>query len=105
MASQDGIPKEKREWLVMLYMAGDNNLDHEMVLSLQFLLEVGGLGPNIAIVAEFDSSQKDLTTRRYDFTKPTGHRLKDYLETPPSGETSTGNPQVLTNFLDWAETK
>jgi hypothetical protein len=100
MTSNDQDPE--KDWLIMLYMAGDNNLDHEMVLSLQFLLEVGPLG-NDAIVAEFDSSRPGLGTQRYDFTELKGHRLEDYLEPGTAGETSTGNPDTLKAFLDWAE--
>lgn len=75
-----------------------------MVLSLQFLLDVGPLG-NEAIVAEFDSRRPGLGTQRYDFTDLKGNRLKDYLEPGTSGETSTGNPETLKNFLTWAEKK
>jgi hypothetical protein len=102
MPSNDQRPQ--KDWLIMLYMAGDNNLDHEMVLSLQFLLEVEKLG-NHAIVVEFDSNQPGLPTRRYDFTENKGHRLKDYLEPGMTGETSTGNPETLKAFLNDAEDK
>lgn len=102
MTNNNEEPKQV-DWLVMLYMAGDNNLDHEMVQSLQLLLDVGPLG-NDAIVAEFDSNQPGLGTRRYDFTEPNGPHLADYLKSELS-ETSTGNPDTLKKFMEWAEGK
>jgi hypothetical protein len=106
MSSNEKEPKEV-DWLIMLYMAGDNNLNEEMVLSLQFLLEVGGLA-NDAIVAEFDSSQPGRPTKRYDFTEQKGIRLKDHLapeDEQGAQEASTGNPETLESFLKWAEGK
>ncbi len=104
MASNEKRPKEC-DWLVMLYMAGDNNLDHEMVLSLQLLLDFGPFEKD-AIVAEFDSRRPGFGTKRYDFTdtkpKPRGYRLEAY-EVEDRAETSTGNPDTLTEFLNWAE--
>jgi len=101
---QQPQPQEK-DWLIMLYMAGDNNLDHEMVLSLQLLLDVGPLEGD-AIVAEFDSRRPGSGTKRYDFTDPKpppeGYRLKAY-EAEERAETSTGDPETLTAFLNWAE--
>jgi hypothetical protein len=93
--------KIKKDWLIMLYMAGDNNLEDEMVLALQSLFEVKDLG-NDAIFAEFDVNRPSFRTRRYDFTKRNGHRLKEYL-VEEIRETSTGNPDTLKAFLARAE--
>ncbi len=103
MVSNDKNTKSntKKDWLIMLYMAGDNNLDRDMTHSLQLLCEVEHLG-NDAIVAEFDSSRPSFRTQRYDFTESRGHRLGAYLADETS-ETSTGNPDTLKRFLDWAE--
>ena len=93
-----------KDWLIMLYMAGDNSLNDEMILSLQYLVDAAPF-ENDAIVAEFDSSQLGRDTERYDFTTPNGYRLKNYLVTDPnqvSKEKSTGNPETLEKFLKWA---
>ena len=44
MATDKTTPKLQKgqgPWLVMLYLAGDNNLAEDMVLSLQQLIEEG----------------------------------------------------------------
>ena len=100
-------------WLVMAYLAGDNNLSEEMVRALQ-ALQAGDLqGLDMKVVAQFDPSGLGLPTQRYDFStpKPT---LKDYLVTDyldkikndpdpvKALEENTGNPNALSGFIKWA---
>jgi hypothetical protein len=101
MASKKKQPKTV-DWLVMLYMAGDNNLEREMVQSLQFLPDIER-GGNNAIVAEFDSNRPDFGTKRYDFSvKRKGNLLENYV-VGELEEKSTGNPDTLTEFIEWSE--
>ena len=53
-------------WLIMLYLAGDNNLSEEMVLSLQDLL-AEGVPADARILAQFDPSGVGLEAQRYRF--------------------------------------
>ncbi len=90
-------------WLVMLYLAGDNNLTEEMVMALQALQAAEPM-PGTRIVAQLDPSGLGLPTQRYDFTelKP-GKCLHDYLvPCCDIGETNTGNPNALSGFINWA---
>jgi len=60
----------KRTWLVMFYMAADNNLTEDMVLAMQDLAAVGPPA-GYRIVAQFDPSGLGVGTQRYDFnTRP-----------------------------------
>ncbi|HSL20147.1 MAG TPA: clostripain-related cysteine peptidase [Vicinamibacterales bacterium] len=94
-------------WLVMLYLAGDNNLSEEMVLALQDLLAVGPPKGD-AIVAQFDPSGVGLETQRYDFTDwpHKGSTLKDYCDTTfTPEETNAASVETLTEFVTWATEK
>jgi hypothetical protein len=98
----------KTGWLIMLYMAGDNNLSEAMVLSLQTLktLRVGGSAGDAAIVAQLDPSGVGLPTQTYDFTHA-GASSRFHLDecrtigAAPT-EANTGNPNALSGFIKWA---
>src|SRR5262245_17264840 len=96
---------ENRSWLVMLYLAGDNDLSEEMVLALQDL-QAQGPPPGAKIVAQFDPSGVGLRSQRYDFSNAgptsTKTRLDDYSVPFPALETNTGSPKTLQDFVEWA---
>ena len=95
------------EWLVMLYLAGDNNLTEDMVLGLQLLK--GETGPDtFKIVAQLDPSGRELSTQKYDFTgsKNSEESLRTYLEPEAqSNDINTGDPRALRSFIRWADAK
>ena len=97
----------KRDWTVMLYLAGDNSLTEEMVLALQMIRDTG-LPDDLDIVAQLDPSGLGIPTQRYDFRrKPldSSNPLERY-RVPcceyDIDETNTGNPDALSGFIDWA---
>ncbi len=53
-----------RKWTVMVYMAGDNNLDSNGVEDLSEMKRVGSTD-QVAIVAQFDRKGKKGHTKRY----------------------------------------
>jgi len=63
-AITSGPPKE---WTVMIYLAGDNNLSEECVWAIKELYRVG-LGSDIAVVAQYDSVAPGMPVTRYDIT-------------------------------------
>lgn len=92
------------DWLVMIYMAADNNLAEECVFSLTEIQRVAP-SENVAVVAQFDSRVKGIATKRYDFNKKTsgqnGARLceaEDYFPEDPFGGI-TPTPPVTTMTL------
>ena len=90
-------------WLVMLYMAADNNLSEDMVLALQDL-QAEEPPQGCRIVAQFDPSGLGLATQRYDFNREwPGDGISRHLD--PSyhaTEVNTGNVNSLTGFIKWA---
>jgi len=112
----DEPTNEKAEWTVMGYLAGDNNLNEEMVLSLQEIVasaEKQGdqFFDRVKILAQLDPSGLGLPTQRYHFDargKPADK--KRYVETyrvnpttdPFNIAENTGNPKALSGFVKWA---
>jgi hypothetical protein len=87
-----------KSWTIMVYLAGDNNLDDAGVADLTEMKTVGTTD-QINIVAQFDRQAAGAQTRRYLITK--GSSLeKDAVES--LGETNTGDPAVLIDFAQWA---
>ena len=90
----------RKQWTVMVYLAGDNNLDSAGVADLQEMKTIGSTD-QVAIVAQFDRSGATRTTNRYVLRK--GSTLAEDLVTS-LGETNTGDPAVLRDFVAWAAT-
>ena len=109
------------EWTVMGYLAGDNNLNEEMVLTLQELLTVAESDPppvpiwdRVKILAQLDPTGLGLPTQRYVFDTTgvldaTKRYLNTYLRTPDDEADgwqivaeNTGNPAALSGFVEWA---
>ena len=97
-------------WLIMVYLAGDNNLTEEMVLSLQDLKAEGPPKDNV-VVAQFDPSGSGLETQRYVFEPHSGSArtsgnagsLEDHRDQTFDGyEVNTGSAEALTEFITWA---
>ena len=89
---------KKKKWTVMVYLAGDNNLDDAGVADLTEMKTVGTTA-HINIVAQFDRQAAGTQTRRYLLTKDQALE-KDAVEN--LGETNTGDPAVLIDFAQWA---
>ena len=89
---------EKAKWTFMVYMAGDNNLSAAGDTDLKEMRAIGST-PDVNIVAEFDN-EGDRGTNRY-LIKRDG--LNEVIES--MGETDSGDPRMLTAFVDWAVKK
>lgn len=93
------IPKSdgKAAWTVLVYLAGDNNLDAAGVVDLLEMKKVGS-GKTLNIVAQFDRAGGKGTTKRYLLRKGTALAADAVADL---GETNTGDPAVLRDFLAW----
>ncbi len=86
---------DKAKWTFMVYMAGDNNLssagDHDLV-------EMRSVGStdDVNVVVEFDNEGAH-GTRRYHIQKNGAGERAETL-----GETDSGDPTVLLDFVSWA---
>jgi len=87
----------KKQWTVMVYLAGDNNLDSAGVVDLKEMKKVGST-KEINVIVQFDREGKDMATNRYYIQKG-GALAKDKVAS--LGETNMGDPGVLRDFIKW----
>jgi hypothetical protein len=89
--------KANASWTILVYLAGDNNLDGAGATDLLEMKKVGSSAA-INVVAQFDRAGSKGTTKRYRLRKGTtlaADKVGDL------GETNTGDPAVLKDFLTW----
>ena len=87
----------KKSWTVMVYLAGDNNLDGAGVVDLNEMKKVGS-NDQLNILAQFDRAGAKTQTIRYCLQKKTP-LAKDAVKR--LGETNMGDPKVLMDFVSW----
>jgi len=87
----------KAKWTVMVYMAGDNNLDGAALRDIAEMAKVGST-KDVNVLVQLDRIE-DKLTRRFRITKGGGFK-KDCIES--FGDTNTGDPQILYDFVRWA---
>ncbi|MEM6484311.1 MAG: clostripain-related cysteine peptidase [Pseudomonadota bacterium] len=87
--------KTNESWLIMIYLAGDNNLAQEMVVALQ-ALSTTEFDAEAAVVAELDMTGR-ATGYRYDFTKSFKHaQLKGLAKSQAkTGQNLTETQQAM----------
>jgi hypothetical protein len=90
-----------KEWTVMIYLAGDNNLDSAGVIDLKEMKKVGSTN-EINVVVQFDRAGRDSATNRY-YIRKGGTIAKDKVA--DLGETNMGDPKVLEDFVTWSSKK
>ena len=90
-------PGAGADWTVMVYLAGDNNLDGAGVADLREMKKVGS-SAFVNVIAQFDRSGSRGTSKRFYLRKGT-ELPKDAVQ--DLGETDTGDPKVLCDFFRW----
>ena len=90
------MAKAKKEWTVLVWMAGDNDLEDFALTDLQELKKVGSTS-KVDVFAQIDSMRDDHTLR-YHVRK--GTTVKDDV-VMDLGETNTGDPKVAIDFFTW----
>lgn len=90
-------PSIPKKWTVMVYLAGDNNLDSAGVTDLNEMKQVGS-NDNVNIIAQFDRASLSSSTNRYYLRNGTT-LVSDIITS--LGETNMGDPSVLQGFLEW----
>lgn len=88
--------EKKAKWTFMVYLAGDNNLSAAGDTDLGEMRRVGST-PEVNVLLEFDNAG-DEGTRRYLVQKDGHNERVESL-----GETDSGDPQVLLNFISWVK--
>ena len=89
-----------KEWTVLLYMAGDNNLSEECVYALNEIKEGLSDNPRLSVLAQFDPSGLRATTKRFEL-RPIGKSSLDEDVRWQARETDTGEPNNLLEFIRW----
>jgi hypothetical protein len=87
----------KAAWTVMVYLAGDNDLDSAGVVDLGEMKAVGS-SERINLLAQFDRAGPRTETRRFLLRKGTALGRDVVMNL---GETNMGDPKVLKDFLVW----
>ncbi|HZR84350.1 MAG TPA: clostripain-related cysteine peptidase [Candidatus Binatia bacterium] len=87
---------KKKEWTVLVWMAGDNDLESFGFSDIQELKKVGSTSA-VDVYVQLDTMRDD-HTRRYHVQK--GTTLDDDV-VMDLGETDTGDPKVAIDFFRW----
>jgi hypothetical protein len=87
---------KSKSWTLMVYMAGDNNLDPEGVQDLKEMKKVGS-SDKLNIIAQFDRAAGHVARRYY--LKKGGIVTGDAVES--LGMVNTGDPKALYDFIQW----
>jgi hypothetical protein len=90
-----------KSWTVMVYMAGDNNLDSAGVADLREMKKVGSTD-QLNILVQFDRAGARSATIRY-YVKKGGAIANDKISS--LGETNMGDPSILQDFVTWGMQK
>lgn len=85
------------DWTIMVYMAGDNDLDDFGADDIREMKKAGSTD-RVHILVQRDTAARGIPAYRYRVQKGTPME-KDVLM--KLGETNTGDPKVLADFLDW----
>ncbi len=94
--SDDFKESQPREWLFMVYIAGQNNLQKFVKLNLKSMSEEGS-SQNVHVIAQVDESGKDEITRVYVGKK----KIKILEEHEPTEEFISGTQESLYRFFEW----
>lgn len=93
-------PATTAEWTIMVYMAGDNDLD-DFGQSDVMEMKKTGSSDKIHILVQRDTAAAGVPTVRYRARK--GTSLNDDI-VEKLGETNCGDPKVLADFIAWGMT-
>jgi Clostripain family len=88
--------EDRKQWTVLVWIAGDNDLDEFGVSDINEMKSVGS-GDAVDVAVQFDR-MGDAHTRRYHL-RP-GTPLEED-EVADLGETNTGDPAVAADFFSW----
>jgi len=86
----------KKPWTVMVYMAGDNNLDPDGVQDLKEMKRVGSTD-KMNVIAQFDRATGHVANRY--FIRKGGKVIDDAVAR--LGRINTGDPKRLMDFIKW----
>jgi Clostripain family len=99
----------EKEWTIMVYMAGDNNLAVDMAYAMEQIKEVAAEGaesPNLFVY--YDGNSPSIPTLYCDFSEPgkpryvRSYKVPNKLYAAPKKENeNAAHPNSILNFVDW----
>jgi hypothetical protein len=98
-----------KEWTIMIYMAGDNNLAVDMAYAMEQIKGVAANGeesPNLFVY--YDGNSPAIPTLYCDFSEPDkpryvrSYKVPNKLYSAPKKENeNAAHPRSILNFVDW----
>jgi hypothetical protein len=103
----------QKEWTIMIYMAGDNNLSVDMAYAMEQIKDVAGEGPDSPnLFVYYDGNSPSIPTLYCDFSEPGSPRyvrsfmVPDKLCYVPDKENeNAADRRSILNFVDWCVNK
>jgi len=104
---------KQKEWTIMVYMAGDNNLAVDMAYAMEQIKSVADAGDNTPnLFVYYDGNSPAIPTLYCDFSEPgkpryvRSYKVEDKLHpvTPKHNENAADMRSIL-NFIDWCVNK
>jgi hypothetical protein len=99
----------QKEWTIMIYMAGDNNLAVDMAYAMEQIKSVAtesADSPNLFVY--YDGNSPAIPTLYCDFSEPgkpryvRSYKVEDKTYQVPKKENeNAANPRSILNFVDW----
>jgi hypothetical protein len=103
----------QKEWTIMIYMAGDNNLAVDMAYAMEQIKEVadeGAESPNLFVY--YDGNSPAIPTLYCDFSEPRNPRyVRSYkvpnklCDVPKRENENAADTRSILNFVDWCVNK
>ena len=102
----------QKEWTIMIYMAGDNNLAVDMAYAMEQIKGVAASSadsPNLFVY--YDGNSPSIPTLYCDFSEPGKPRyVRSYkvpnklYDVPKKQNENAAHPKSILNFIDWCVT-
>jgi Clostripain family len=108
---------EEKEWTIMVYMAGDNNLSVDMAYALEQIKSAANNTSNINLFVYYDGLSNSIPTLYCDFSQhktteaiPVNYyrsnKIKDKLiSVKGDGNENSASTASILNFVDWCVKK
>ena len=101
-----------KEWTIMIYMAGDNNLAVDMAYAMEQIKEVAGEGAESRnILVYYDGNSPQIPTLYCDFSEPQAPLQAQYIPSsmvedklysvPRKWNENAADPRSVKNFVNW----
>ena len=109
---KSNIENTEKDWTIMIYMAGDNNLSTDMAYALEQIKSVASQNKNINLFVYYDGASNDVPTLYCDFTETEKDAINYYrsfkiekklierVGTSAFNENSASVNNII-NFVDW----